>query len=151
MARDRGSATVEFVALTLILLVPVLYLGVSMARVQAGAFAAEAAAYSAGRAAVVAGLASLDAGASDANARAAAADAARLAATTTAEDFGFPPDAAEVTVTCGDECLAPGTAVTAQVSIEVDLPGVPDAITAHLPLGVDLQAAAMSPVDGQAP
>ena len=46
----------EFIALSLLLLVPLIYLVVTLARIQAGAFAAESAASEAARTAVVTGV-----------------------------------------------------------------------------------------------
>lgn len=46
---DRGSATVEFLAATLLLLVPIVYLIVTLAAVQGATYAAEASARHAGR------------------------------------------------------------------------------------------------------
>jgi len=51
---ERGSAVVEFVFLTVLLLVPLFYLVMTVSRVQAGAYAASAAAREAGRAFVTA-------------------------------------------------------------------------------------------------
>ena len=48
-ADDRGSAVVEFVTLAVLLLVPVVYLVLSLGRVQAGAFAVEGASRDAAR------------------------------------------------------------------------------------------------------
>jgi hypothetical protein len=46
---DEGAAIVEFIALSLLLLVPLTYLVVTLSRIQAGAFAAEGAAHEAAR------------------------------------------------------------------------------------------------------
>ena len=46
---ETGSAAIEFVTAGLILLVPIVYLVVALAAIQAGAFAAEAAARQAAR------------------------------------------------------------------------------------------------------
>ncbi|MDN4476629.1 pilus assembly protein [Demequina sp. SYSU T00192] len=154
MGRDRrddaGAATVELVALTLVLLLPIVYLVVAVSRVQAGAYAAEAAAYSAARGAVVAGLDALDSGADPAEALASARETADAAAAVAVEDFGS-ASSARVELACEGECLAPGTAVTASVTVEVPLPGLPAVVRAALPAAVTLSASASSPVDGYAP
>ena len=64
LADDSGGAIVEFIAITLLLLIPVVYLVVTVARIQAGILAAEAASYEAARASVVEGVWQLDHGAS---------------------------------------------------------------------------------------
>lgn len=148
---ESGAAAVEFVALTLVLLLPILYLVVAIGRVQSGAYAAEAAAYSAARAAVVEGLDALDAGVAPDAALAAASNAANLAATVVAEDFGLGADAVSIDLTCEGTCLEPGTTVRARVAISVALPGVPSAVRAVIPARVGVDSTAASPVDGYAP
>ncbi len=148
---QRGAATVEFVALTLILVLPVLYLVVAIARVQAGAYAAESAAYAAARAAVTTGLDSLDAGLSAPRAIDRAGAAASSAATLTVEDFGLGADDVAIELSCDGACLAPGGAVRAAVRVTVALPGVPSAVRAVVPAHVVLASTASSPVDGYVP
>lgn len=147
--RDDGAATVEFVALTLVLLLPVLYLVVALSRVQAGAYAAEAAAYAAARGAVVAGLGALDAGQPRPVAIAGAEATAGAAAVVVAGDFGI--DDVAIELACDGVCLAPGSAVTVMSNVTVPLPGVPAALRAVLPLEVSVGATAASPVDGYVP
>ncbi|WP_062519878.1 hypothetical protein [Demequina silvatica] len=146
---EDGAAAVELVALTLVLLVPLLYLVVSVSRVQAGAYAAEAAAYSAARAAVVAGLDSLDSGATPESALAQSRAAADAAAAVTAEDFGIA--SAEVELGCDGTCLAAGSTVMARVEVHVPLPGLPALIRAAIPARITLDSTASGPVDGYAP
>ena len=70
-ADDRGSAVVEFVILAVVLLVPLIYLVLCLARVQAGSYAVAQAAREAGRAFVTAA----DDGSAEARSRAAARSA----------------------------------------------------------------------------
>lgn len=147
--RDDGAAAVEFLALTLVLLLPILYLVVAMTRVQAGAYAAEGAAYAAARAAVVTGLDALDAGLEPAAATQAARESAALAAEVVAGDFGI--GAARVELDCDAQCLSAGSTVRARVEIDVALPGVPAFVNAVIPARVTLDATAASPVDGYVP
>ncbi|WP_062387271.1 hypothetical protein [Demequina iriomotensis] len=147
---DAGSATVEFVAVTLVLLVPLLALVVAVTRVQAGAYAAEAAATAAARAAVVAGLAAVDGGTDDAAALARAQQDGSIAAALVAEDFGL-ADPPTVELRCDGVCLAPDTVVTARVAVRVPLPGVPAFVRAAVPAHVTVEALASSPVDGYTP
>ncbi|WP_062516592.1 hypothetical protein [Demequina gelatinilytica] len=147
---DGGSASIEFVALTLVLLVPLLALVVMVTRVQSAAYAAEAAASAASRAAVVSGLEALADGSSDADALARAREDGRLAAALVAEDFGWGPSL-DVVLTCDGACLAPGTRVSARAAVEVPLPGVPSFVRSMVPATLTVDAVASSPVDGYAP
>ncbi|WP_062461391.1 hypothetical protein [Demequina soli] len=146
---DAGAAAVEFVALTLVLLLPLVYLVVAVTRVQSGAYAAEAAAYAAARAAVVRGLDALDSGAGTEAALGVARDAAGLAADVTAADFGV--DDVAIELGCEGACLAAGSAVTARASVRVPLPGLPSVLRAAIPARVTVEATGASPVDGYVP
>lgn len=148
--RDEGSATLEFIALTLLLLIPLVYLVVAVGRVQAGTFAAQASARDAARGAVVAGVAAVEGGASTADARAAATGYARSVTDVAVSDFGLGGEetsALELACTA-DPCFAPGSAVTAHVAVTVPLPGVPAFLSGAVPLAVTVSADAASPVDG---
>ncbi|WP_062379993.1 hypothetical protein [Demequina pelophila] len=145
---DRGSLTVEAVALTLLLLIPTLYLVLALGRVQAGAYAAESGAYAAARAAVLAGTAAAVDGARVGTAM---DDAGIAAARLVAEDFGVPADAVAVELTCDPACLEPASVVEAAVTVAVPLPGVPAFARGVLPLEVTVAASAASPVEGVAP
>lgn len=148
---DRGAATLELIALSLLVLVPILYLITALARIQAATYAAEAGAYAGARAAVVAGLDAAGAGLTSNLSSAAAHRAAAATLAITVEDFGIDAGASRVVLDCGDGCLAPGGRVGATVSIDVALPGIPEAVVARLPLMVTVSAAASSPVDGYLP
>ncbi len=135
--RDAGSAVVEFVAASLLLLVPVVYLVVSAARVQAATFAVEGAAREAAR--VVAGASSPE----DAEARAVAATGWALA------DQGIDTSAEDaLTLGCSAPgCLAPGSTVAATVSVVVVLPGLPEVISRVAPVGVPVSATHVQVLD----
>ncbi|PFG40614.1 hypothetical protein ATJ97_3146 [Georgenia soli] len=127
---ERGSAVVEFLGMSLLLLVPVVYLVLTLAQVQAAAFAAEGAAREAGR--LLARAESLEAGAS----------AARFAVELAFEDQGLDVDGAEaLRISCaGEPCLAPGARVVVEVSASVDLPLVPDFVADAVPAAVPVTA-----------
>ena len=127
---ERGSAVVEFLGVSLILLVPVLYLVLTLSRVQAAAFAVEGAAREAGR--IVAQADSL------AEATSRAETAVELAFT----DQGFEVDGAGVLrVSCAaDPCLTPGAEVLVEVAAAVDLPLLPDFLGAAVPAEVPVRA-----------
>ncbi|MPV36727.1 pilus assembly protein [Georgenia subflava] len=126
--RDRGSAVVEFLGVSLLLLVPALYLVLTLSRVQAASFAAEGAAREAGR--IVAQAQSLE------EATVGAEAAVELAF----GDQGFDVDGADLLrAECSAEpCLTPGAQVLVEVATEVPLPLVPsfltDAVPAHVPV-----------------
>ncbi|MDR7382008.1 pilus assembly protein [Promicromonospora iranensis] len=134
--RERGSAMVEFLGVSLILLIPLVYLVVTLGRVQAGAFAAEGAARDAVRAMVTA---------ESSAAGAARADAAVGIALT---DQGFARDNGALSLECSTSpCLTPGGAVGAVVRVEVPLPLLPDVVRGWVPLSVPVEASRTGTVD----
>lgn len=137
----------EFIALSLLLLVPLVYLVVTVARVQAGAFAAESAAGEAARAVVVTGVRELENGASRPSAMGSGARQAQAAVGIVVSDFGFVPDDASLDVGCQGVCLAPGSDITATVTMRVSLPGIPGFLSGSVPLEVEVLGSARSPVD----
>jgi len=154
MREDDGSATLEFIALTLILLVPLVYLIIAVGQIQAGAFAVQAAARDAARGAVVEGVAQLEAGASESDALAAASQRAHASAAIAFEDLGVASawDSATLDMHCdGGECFAPGTDLLVRVDASIPLPGVPSFLGNAVPLAVSVSASASSPVDGLSP
>ncbi|MBC7298692.1 MAG: pilus assembly protein [Demequina sp.] len=144
---DEGAAMLEFIALSLVLLVPLIYLVVTLSRVQAGAFAAESAASEAARTVVVTGVRELENG----GRRSAAMDQgerrARAAVRLVASDFGFGSDDASLVLACGGTCLAPGSNVAAEVTVRVTLPGIPGFLSGGVPLAVEVVGTARAPVD----
>lgn len=137
-ADDDGSAIVEFLGITLVLLVPTVYLVLVLGRIQAGAFAAESAAAQAARAVVVAG--DMDAGL-----RAAAASV-RIAL----EDQGFDPSRADeaLDLSCSSTpCREPGSTVATSVRVAVPLPFVPSFVREVVPLEVQVAADHVAAVD----
>lgn len=133
---ESGSAVVEFLGATLVLLVPLVYLVVVLATVQRATFAVDGAAREAARATVTAD-------ADDAAARATAAVALAL------DDQGLDPAraAGALTVRCEPDCTSPGTTVTVEVALEVPLPGVPGFVAEAVPLAIPVSATVTAPVD----
>ncbi|MET0930612.1 MAG: hypothetical protein ABWX74_13915 [Aeromicrobium sp.] len=120
-ADDDGTATVEFVWLTLLLLVPFVYVLVAVFDAQRAAFGVS----TASRAAARAFLQSPDVASGERHARA----AARIAL----DDQGL--DAADVTVTClptPAACLEPGSSVRVVVRAVQPLPLTPGALGSQL-------------------
>lgn len=144
---DEGSATVEFVALSLLLLIPLVYLVLSFSQIQAGAFAAESAAAAAARAAVVDGVAEYESGSSRAHAMSVATGRANAVATTALDNFGFELSDATVELACDAQCLDPGSNISARVRVEVPLPGMAGAFGGAFPLEVTVEAESRAPVD----
>lgn len=150
-ANDEGSASLEFIALTLLLLVPLVYLVVAVGRVQAGTFAAQASARDAARGAVVQGVAVVEKGGNVADARAAADRYAKAANDVALADFGLSGAASTVALACSSEpCFVPGSDVVSHVSVSVPLPGMPAFLRSAVPLTITVTADAASPVDGLA-
>ena len=146
---DEGSAVVEFVFLSLLLLIPVVYLVLTLAQVQASAFAAEAVARDVSRAAVVGGVDALQDGASYASAERAARERADAALAVTLADFGVDSANAHVDLTCSSTpCLRPGSDVAVTVTIDVRLPGIGGLMPRAV---VTVDASGSSPVDGYLP
>ncbi len=131
---EAGSAIVEFVVVGVLLVLPVFYLVIALARLQAGAFAVTAAAREAGRTFVTA------------PSRAQAGTRAQAAARMAYEDAGFGSQGG-VLLACGqDPCLQRGGRVTAVADLTVRLPLVPDFIASVVPASVHLSARHVSTV-----
>lgn len=132
--RDDGRALVEFIVLGLVLLLPLTYLVLTMARLQAGAFSASLAGREAGRAFVSADT--------DEQGHARARSASRLAFA----DFAF--DGGATSVACdGSPCLRPDGRITTTATVSVPLPLVPDFIAARVPSSITLSSTHVQVVD----
>ncbi|PKW27129.1 pilus assembly protein TadE [Phycicoccus duodecadis] len=132
---ERGSAVVEFVTLGVLLLVPLVYLVMALARVQAGAFAVSQAARESGRAFVT-----TDAG-QDATARARAAAAVAFA------DHRFEEVGTLELVCDGTPCLRPDGRVRTTATVRVPLPLVPAFVRDAVPASIPVSASQVSTVD----
>ena len=113
---DSGSALVEFSWLAIILLVPLIWVVISVFEVQQGAFATSAAARAAGRAYALAP--------DDATGEA----RARAVVQQVLADQGTPGQRARVSVSCqapGDNCHVGTSVITVRVDSGVDLPFFP--------------------------
>jgi hypothetical protein len=135
-ARDeRGSAVVEFVVLGVLLLIPLVYLVMMLARVQAGSYAVSQAAREACRAFVTA------------DAEGAATARAQAAARVAFADHAF-EDSGRVSITCdGSPCLRPDGHVVTAATVRVPLPLVPSFVRHVIPLSVPVTASHLSTVD----
>lgn len=116
---EDGSALVEIVWLSVLLLVPLLYVLITAFGVQRAAYGVSGAARAAARAYSLAP----DEGSAPARARAAAAVALR--------DQRIPPDDVSLRVSCRPapaNCLAPGSEISVDVRYQVPLPLAPRAL-----------------------
>ncbi len=135
---ERGSAVVEFLGVSLILLVPLVYLILTVARIQAASFAAEGAAREAGR--LIAGADTIEEGIA----------AAELGVELAFADQGLAVDGGDtLEVTCSvPDCLVAGEYVLITVSSEVELPLAPDFLAGSIPTVATITADAMTAVSG---
>ncbi|WP_232819011.1 hypothetical protein [Homoserinimonas sp. OAct 916] len=134
---DAGTASLEFITAGMILLVPLVYLVLALAAIQAGAFAVEGAARQAARVYVQAGTMV------DAEERAARAVEFALA------DHGVSAADASVTVSCQpspEQCLTRLGRVSVTVRVQVTLPLVPDVLTLSQAARVPIEATATQQV-----
>ena len=121
---EEGSALVELTWLSLLLMVPLVYILMSVFDVQRGAFGVTAASRAAGRAYSLAD--------SDADGR----RQARAAATLALRDQGIESADLDVQITCRPEpthCLSPGSVITVLVRTRVSLPLAPAALGGQAP------------------
>lgn len=109
---EEGSAIVEFIFLAVLLMVPVVYLILTVGQVQGGAYAVVGAADQAAKVFVL--HKDLP------TAERAATQAMELAVM----DLGFDPANAQLSMSCQGGCLTPGSIVTAHVALRVELPVV---------------------------
>jgi hypothetical protein len=134
---DAGSAVVEFVTIGVLMLVPVVYLVVVVAQVQAAAFATESAAREAARIVVTTEDEELS------------ADLAVAAVGWALRDQGIvaDPSRAATVVCAADPCLSPGADVTVTVAVDVPLPAVPAVVSGLVPLSIPVSATHTQVVD----
>lgn len=111
---DSGSATVEFIGLSVILLIPAIYLLITISQLQAGGYAAVAASDQAAK--------TIGHSTNDAQAETMALKTVHL----TAESYELEPSTTTTTIECSNPvCTTPGTRITVHVTIDVSLPLVP--------------------------
>jgi hypothetical protein len=135
-ADDRGSAALEFIVIGIGILVPLVYLALAAATVQAAAFASTQAVREAGRA--------FTSSSTPADGRRLAQAAAQLAFA----DHGLtlPPGGLRITCT-GGPCLSPGSIVEVALAWEVPLPWLPGALADDAPARMPVEATHRVPVD----
>jgi len=132
---EKGSALIEFIVIGLLLTLPVFYLVITLARLQAGAYAVASAARESSRMFVTAP----DAASGRARAQAAAA--------MSFEDQGF-PGRGSVRVGCSKQpCLSPDSVIVSVTDLDVDLPLIPDVLRGIIPSTIHLHSRHAEVVD----
>lgn len=137
LADDGGSASLEFLTVGVLLLVPLVYLVLALGQIQLAVLGVEGASRHAAR--VVATADSHEAG------LAAADRAIRVALS----DAGVDAAAAGVVVTCEprpDACTTPRGTVTVRVEAAAPLPLAPPVLGLETGIAVPVEAQAMQPV-----
>ncbi len=132
---ERGSAALEFIGVGVILLVPLVYLVLALGAVQQQSLGAEAAARHTARAIAQAP----DAATALTRAEAVLASVLR--------EYGMPPEAVSVEMTCSTaHCPAPGATLRVTVTSEVTLPFVPPLLGLDRIATIPIQAEAIQKV-----
>lgn len=137
LRRDDGSASIEFITVGLLMLVPTVYLVLALSSIQSASFAVEGAARQASRVFV------------QADTVAAAQAAASRAVAVTLADYGLDAGAATVTITCAPnpaDCLTRRGFVTVTISTVAPLPLFPAVLDADIPAGVPIDSVATEQV-----
>lgn len=134
---ERGSASLEFMTAGVLLLVPLVYLVLTLSALQGASFAAEGAARQAARVTALAPSPSVGRQQADAAIATALADW-RIRSGATRTDVRCTPRA--------DDCGTPRGVVTVTVRVAVALPFLPPAVHRSSPGAVDVQATAVQPV-----
>ena len=120
---ERGSALVELTWLGLLLLVPLLWIVLSVFEVQRGAFAVSGAARAAGRAYALAPSDEVGQSRAQAAARQALVD----------QGVGEQPLGLRVSCAPAGDCHAPGAVITVDVHSRVNVPLLPDVLGGGAP------------------
>lgn len=133
---DRGNAIVEFVYLAILLMVPLVYVLLTVFQVQRAAFAASSAAREAGR---------VFATSTD---EAVAEDRAATSARIVLRDSGLTLAPGDLRITCSSSpCLEPGSRVEVVVTHRVTLPLLPDVFGDRGPASVTVSSEHLEVVD----
>lgn len=134
---DAGSAALEFILVGLLLLVPLVYLIVTMGLIQGQSLGAEAGARHIARAV------------SAASGTAAAHDAADRIARSVVDEYGLDADVVQVSMQCrpaGATCPQAGATVIVTVRTTVALPLVPPVLGLERLASIPLEASAVQKV-----
>ncbi len=134
---DAGSASLEFVTVGLLLLVPTVYLVLALSAIESASFGVEGAARQAARVFVQSASGS------------AAESAAGTAIGVTLAHYGLDAQDARVSVSwrpSPSNCLTRRGFVTVSITTTVPLPLLPPVLSLHLPAGIPVQSVATEQV-----
>lgn len=137
LRNEHGSASLEFITVGMLLLVPIVYLVLALSALESASFGVEGAARQATRVFVQSGSAGE------------AESAAYAAIAVTLADYGLDADDANVQVGCRPDpahCLTRRGFVTVSVSTTVPLPLIPPVLQLRLPAGIPVQSVATEQV-----
>lgn len=129
---DSGSAALEFMSVGLLLTIPLIYLVIALAQLQAGALAVEGAARNAARTVALHGEAGIP--------------TAQVATELALADAGLAGATHGMAVDCAGDCAAPGGRVTVEVRAEIPLPLVPAVLDLDTALAVPVASVSTQPV-----
>jgi len=136
MAADDGNALVEFVYLAVLLMVPLVYVLLTVFRVQGASYAVSSAAREAGRVYVTS------------DSPDAAGERALTAAALVMRDSNLPLEARDLRITCSSRpCLAPGSRVEVDIVYDVSLPLLPRLFDGRAPATVRVTSHHLEVVD----
>ncbi len=132
---ERGSAVIEFIVIGLVLTLPVFYLVITLARLQAGTYAVAAAARESSRMFVTAD--------SDPSGQTRSQAAASMAFA----DQGFPGEGS-IQMRCSTHpCLSPDSVIEGVSDLDVELPLIPDFLRHVVPSSIHLHSRHVEVVD----
>jgi hypothetical protein len=134
---DSGSASLEFITVGLLLLVPTVYLVLALSALESASFGVEGAARQATRVFV------------QSESQGTAESAARTAIEVTLADYGLDAHHAQVAISCRPNpaaCLTRRGYVTVTITTTVPLPLMPPVLQLHLPAGIPVQSVATEQV-----
>lgn len=134
---DGGSAALEFIAVGVLMLVPLVYLVVALGQIQGQALGAEAGARHVARAIAAAPDAETASGRADAVLR------------SIVDEYGIDPDEVELSLSCrpaGSACPEAGATVVVTIATRVALPLVPSVLGLESLASVPVEASAVQKV-----
>jgi hypothetical protein len=137
LADEDGSASLEFITVGLLLLVPIVYLVLALSALESASFGVEGAARQATRVFV------------QSESEGAAESAARTAIQVTLADYGLDASDSKVAISCRPnpaDCLTRRGYVTVTITTTVPLPLMPPVLQLQLPAGIPVQSVATEQV-----
>lgn len=137
LVHDEGSASIEFITVGILMLVPTVYLVIALSAIQSASFAVEGAARQASRVFV------------QAETVAEGQAAAFRAIAVTLADYGLDAADAKVVITCRPnpaDCLTRRGFVTVTITTVAPLPLFPAVLDADIPPGVPIDSVATEQV-----